>query len=106
MSYNWPGNIRELEHVIERCVILSTTKLIQNLNLPEVSKKRIATSASEFVIKTWQEQERDYILEILKITKGNMAGKGGAAELLQLPPTTLQSKMNKLGIKRKHFLVE
>lgn len=104
MSYNWPGNIRELEHVIERSVILAKTKLIQDLNLPINSRKRITTSSTEFVIKTWEEQERDYILEVLKVTKGNMAGKGGAAELLQLPPTTLQSKMNKLGIKRKHFL--
>lgn len=105
MSYNWPGNIRELEHVIERSVILAKSKLLQDLNLPLHSKKRISTSPTEFVIKTWEEQERDYILEVLKVTKGNIAGKGGAAELLQLRPTSLQSKMNKLGIKRKHFLV-
>ncbi len=104
MSYNWPGNIRELEHVIERSVILAKSQLIQDLNLPVNSKKRITTSPTEFVVKSWEQQERDYILEVLKVTKGNMAGKGGAAELLQLPPTTLQSKMKKLGIKRKHFV--
>lgn len=103
MSYNWPGNIRELEHVIERCVIMSNGKLIQDLNLPDTFKKRTTTSVSGFVVKAWDEQERDYILEVLKLTKGNVKGKGGAAELLQLPPTTLQSKMNKLGIERKHF---
>lgn len=59
---------------------------------------------AEFLIKTWEQQERDYILEILKITKGKVTGTGGAAELLQLPPTTLQSKMLKLGIKRTHYV--
>ncbi|HTL07449.1 MAG TPA: sigma 54-interacting transcriptional regulator, partial [Chitinophagaceae bacterium] len=103
MSYNWPGNIRELEHVIERSVILAKSKFIQQLNLPLQAKQKTSTSTAEFIIKSWEDQERDYILEVLKFTKGNMAGKGGAAELLQLPPTTLQSKMKKLGIKRKHF---
>jgi formate hydrogenlyase transcriptional activator len=78
--------------------------MIQDLDLPLTSKNKITLSANEFVIKSWEEQERDYILEVLKFTKGNVTGKGGAAVLLQLPPTTLQSKMNKLGIKRKHIL--
>ena len=103
MRYNWPGNIRELEHVIERCVILSQTKLIDELNLPDIAKNKTAVASREFVLKTWEEQERDYIMEVLKITNGNVKGKGGAAELLQLAPSTLQSKMLKLGIKRKHY---
>lgn len=102
MGYNWPGNVRELEHVIERSVILTNTKLIQNLNLPNIGKSKIINSSSELVIKTWEEQERDYILEILKLTNGKVKGKGSASELLQLAATTLQSKMKKLGIKRKH----
>lgn len=104
MSYNWPGNIRELEHVIERSVITSDTRLVQKLNLPDASKKKTATAAHEFVLKTWQEQERDYILQVLKLTNGNVKGKGGAAELLRLPPSTLQAKMKKLGIVRKHYV--
>jgi len=104
MGYNWPGNIRELEHVIERSTIIAKSKLLQDLDLPLSSKNKIQVTPNEFVIKTWQEQERDYILEVLKMTGGNLGGKGGAAELLQLPATTLQSKMNKLGIKRKHFV--
>ncbi|MEI6408226.1 MAG: sigma 54-interacting transcriptional regulator [Bacteroidota bacterium] len=104
MNYNWPGNIRELEHVMERSVIINHSKLIQHLDLPDTSKKRIIAEPAEFLIKTWEQQERDYILEILKITKGKVTGTGGAAELLQLPPTTLQSKMLKLGIKRKHYV--
>jgi formate hydrogenlyase transcriptional activator len=104
MSYSWPGNIRELEHIIERSVIITNNKLIQELSLPDISKMRTATAASDFVVKSWEEQERDYIMEILKLTNGNVKGKAGAAELLQLPPTTLQSKMKKLGILRKHFI--
>jgi len=106
MSYNWPGNIRELEHVIERCVILGNNKLIQEMNLPEVGKRKTTKSAYDFLIKTWEEQERDYILEILKITNGKVKGIGSASELLQLPATTLQSKMDKLGIKRQHFTMK
>ena len=104
ISYNWPGNIRELEHVIERTTILAKTKLIQELDLPIASKNKITASAEEFVVKPWLQNERDYILAVLKVTNGNVKGKGGAAELLELPPTTLQSKMNKLGIKRKHYI--
>jgi formate hydrogenlyase transcriptional activator len=104
MRYNWPGNIRELEHVIERSTILAKTKLVQELDLPLASKTKIAATPDELVIKPWQQQERDYILAVLKVTNGNVKGKGGAAELLELPPTTLQSKMNKLGIKRKHYI--
>jgi len=104
MGYNWPGNIRELEHVIERCVIINHSMLIQHLDLPDTGKKRMLTAPTEFLVKTWEQQERDYILEILKMTKGKVTGTGGAAELLQLPPTTLQSKMLKLGIKRTHYV--
>ncbi len=105
MSYPWMGNIRELEHTIERSVIMSDTKQISQLNLPVAANQQIAASAA-FVVKTWEEQERDYLLEILRITNGNVTGKGGAAELLELKPTTLQSKMVKLGIKRKHYVEE
>jgi formate hydrogenlyase transcriptional activator len=104
MSYKWYGNIRELEHCIERCVILCKTKMIQTLDLPQKLNKKTADNPQQFVVKSWAEQERSYILEVLKLTNGNVKGKGGAAELLELPPTTLQSKMNKMGIKRKHFL--
>jgi DNA-binding NtrC family response regulator len=55
MRYNWPGNIREREHVIERCVILSQTKLIDELNLPDIAKNKTAVASREFVLKTWEE---------------------------------------------------
>lgn len=103
MSYSWPGNIRELEHVIERSTILCKFRMIPQLDLPVTLKTEVSTSPKNMAIKTWQEQERDYILEVLKFTNGKVKGKGSASELLQLPATTLQSKMDKLGIKRTHI---
>lgn len=103
MLYNWPGNIRELEHFIERSVILCTNRVVQEMNLPQHHQNKTLRPSVDLSIKTWDEQQRDYILEILKITKGNVTGKGGAAEVLNLKPSTLQAKMLKLGIKRKHY---
>ncbi|SHL66569.1 regulatory protein, Fis family [Chitinophaga jiangningensis] len=53
-------------------------------------------------IKTIDENERDHIMEVLRKTKGKIAGAGGAAQLLGVPPTTLHSKMKKLGIAKMH----
>ncbi len=89
LHYKWPGNIRELEHTFERCIILSDKKLIRTLDLPQRALSDKFNLKNNFVIKSWKELERDYILDVLKITNGNVTGKGGAAELLQLRPTTL-----------------
>jgi formate hydrogenlyase transcriptional activator len=104
MVYKWLGNIRELEHTIERAVILSNSKLIQSLCLPLSDSQKLTIAPKQFEIKTWEEQERDYLLEILKLTNGKITGKRGAAQLLDLKPTTLQSKILKLGIKRQHYV--
>ncbi len=104
MIYKWYGNVRELEHTIERAVILNNSKLIQSLCILINNNKKLALFHKEFEIKTWEEQERNYLLEILKITNGKITGKNGAAQLLNLKPTTLQSKILKLGIKRQHYI--
>ncbi|WP_343673531.1 sigma 54-interacting transcriptional regulator [Chitinophaga sp.] len=98
MAYHWPGNVRELEHLIERCVLLTDGPVIKAVHLPVH-----ADYEDEFRIKTIHEVEREYIVSILKRCKGKIQGIGGAAELLNIPPTTLHSKMKKLGIKKKHF---
>ncbi len=100
-SYSWPGNIRELEHLIERHVLLAKGNIIEDITLPAFHRTDVTASAEENHTKSIHENEREYILSILKKSGGKIYGSGGAAELLNIPPTTLSSKMKKLGIKRK-----
>jgi len=98
-EYKWPGNIRELEHMIERSVLLAKTSVIEDVQLP-VFLKTGDHIIEETYTKTIEENEREHILRVLKKCNGKIWGKGGAAEVLNVPPTTLKSKMNKLGIKK------
>lgn len=100
MVYPWPGNIRELEHLIERNVLLAKGSVIENMDLAVPASIDQKVIAVEVGIKTIHENERDYILSVLKKVNGRIWGAGGAAELLGVPPTTLNSKMKKLNIKR------
>ncbi|TDO24303.1 sigma 54-interacting transcriptional regulator [Pedobacter duraquae] len=96
--YHWPGNIRELEHVIIRSILLSKKpELHENLLDFNVEKEEKAAFSST---KTIAENERDHILNVLNQCKGRISGPGGAAELLGIPATTLNSKMKKLGLRR------
>jgi formate hydrogenlyase transcriptional activator len=97
MRYPWPGNIRELQNLIERAVILSSGPVLR-VPLDDL-QKRIAPSlpkSSEF--KTIADTERDLILETLKKTKWVIAGPNGAAERLGMNRSTLRFRMDKLGI--------
>lgn len=101
LNYDWPGNIRELENLIERSVLLAKGLVIEDVTLP-VSKTKKATSHEEDGrMKTIFENERDHIIAVLKKCNGRIRGAFGAAEILDIPPTTLGSKMKKLGIKRE-----
>jgi formate hydrogenlyase transcriptional activator len=95
--YTWPGNIRELEHLIERAVILSSGPV---LKIPpfatETGGEEKAANSSSL-----EEMEREHILRVLRRSGGRISGPGGAAELLGMKRTTLNSRMQKLGISRK-----
>lgn len=96
MQYHWPGNIRELENLIERNVLLTRDDTINNMVLPN----QHAVIISQTDITTMRDGERAHILGALKKCNGKIWGEGGAASLLNLPPTTLNSKMKKLGIRK------
>ncbi|MCF0054764.1 sigma 54-interacting response regulator [Dyadobacter sp. CY356] len=100
LAYNWPGNIRELENVIERSVLLANSELIDQILLPAHQPMKPSEREEEVRLKTIFENERDYIIEILKKCNGRIRGVDGAAAILNIPPTTLGSKMKKLGIRR------
>ncbi len=100
VSTDWPGNIRELENFIERCVILTQG---DELNVPRAELKRIAGRTVVPVASTFQQAERHLIIDALKNASGKIGGAGGAAERLGLKRTTLQHKMHKLKITRADY---
>lgn len=95
--YPWPGNIRELEHVIERAVILTEG--------PELAIVDWLTTPSQMgkggTLPTLEEMERQHILDVLEQTNWRVSGNKGAAAILGLKPTTLEARMKKLGIERQ-----
>ncbi|HVJ05599.1 MAG TPA: sigma 54-interacting transcriptional regulator [Candidatus Saccharimonadales bacterium] len=95
----WPGNVRELANFIERAVILTPGT---DLNVPIHELKR-NSSRAETTASSFEEAERQAILEALKASSGRISGQGGAAERLGLKRTTLQNKMRKLHIARTAF---
>jgi formate hydrogenlyase transcriptional activator len=95
---DWPGNIRELENFLERCVILTQG---DELNVPRAELKKSA--ARIIVTPTFEQAERQAIIEALKGASGRISGNGGAAERLALKRTTLQNKMRKLNITRADY---
>lgn len=95
--YRWPGNVRELENLIERAVILSQGT---ELNVP-LGELKIAARESPAPITTLQAAEREHILRALKEANWVIAGPSGAAAMLGMKRSTLQSKMIKLGISRR-----
>ncbi len=103
MAYGWPGNVRELEHMIERSILLSNGSCITHVNLPGVPDNPETEEGVPLRHKTIEENERDHIIKVLKSCKGKIGGIGGAAEILDLPISTLNSRIKKLDIK-KHYL--
>jgi DNA-binding NtrC family response regulator len=97
-NYDWPGNIRELEHLIERNVLLAKTTEIEKFDLPSNTISG-PLEINTGKIKSMEEMEKDHIMNALQLCDGKVSGPGGAADLLKMQPQTLYSKMKKLGIK-------
>ncbi|HEX7014826.1 MAG TPA: sigma-54 dependent transcriptional regulator [Cyclobacteriaceae bacterium] len=101
-QHSWPGNVRELEHLVERSVLLSPENALRHIQLPAV--RHDVSDLTESVGVTLEQIERKHIVMILRRCKGKIAGSGGAAAILKIPPTTLHSKMKKLRISKVDYL--
>jgi transcriptional regulator with GAF, ATPase, and Fis domain len=111
-AYEWPGNLRELAHVLERAALLSPSSElgpqafavpshVPAAGVPAVSLPPQETEA----VPTLEQVQREHILRVLSLTRSRIYGPGGAAELLGLKPSTLQSRMKKLGIERQEQFI-
>jgi transcriptional regulator with GAF, ATPase, and Fis domain len=101
-AHDWPGNIRELQNFIERAVLFSPGPV---LRLP-LGLKQTVRQNSESTARTLADADREHILETLNQTNWLIGGRGGAANRLGLPRTTLIYKMRKLGIETRRSLRE
>ncbi len=110
-AYHWPGNIRELEHLLERAAIKASTpivSLVEPLDTdPQPGSATTGSATAEpFAVgppaaaKSYEQAERENIVAALKLANYRIRGKGGAAQILDVKPTTLESKMARMGIKR------
>ncbi len=98
VNWDWPGNVRELENFLERSVILTDTSV---LRAPLAELQQLLDSS--VTDGTLEAADREHIIRILRETHGTISGPGGAATKLGLKRTTLQSKMQKLGISREDY---
>jgi transcriptional regulator with GAF, ATPase, and Fis domain len=110
-AYDWPGNVRELQNVIERGVITARQNRLnldhalpdrlnpENIKTPTPSDNR---EKSVKTVRQLQQLERGNLLLALEKSQWRVAGKKGAAQLVGMPPSTFQSRMKALGIKRPH----
>lgn len=93
-AYDWPGNVRELQNILEHEAILSKSDILN------VSHRSLRPARKSIKLGSMESAERAHILATLEHCRWRIGGKAGAATLLELPESTLRSRMNKLGIQR------
>jgi PAS domain S-box-containing protein len=104
-SYDWPGNVRELQNVVERSVIISPDDVFcvdEAWLSTDTAKKRLGHCVPEYANGNW-DLERQTIEAALEESRGRVYGANGAAAKLQIPPSTLDSKIKKLQIRKSRF---
>ncbi len=110
-GYHWPGNIRELEHLLERAAIKATTPAVSLVEPLDTSPQPASAAGGAATAepceagppgaaKSYEQAERDNIIAALKQANYRIRGRGGAAGILDMKPTTLESKIARMGIKR------
>ena len=97
LKYDWPGNVRELEHVIERAVIITAGT---SLTMTDQLIPSLPGDSNDEPLKDLAAAEREHILKVLQETGWRIEGPSGAAMILKLHPSTLRSRIKKLGIRR------
>lgn len=99
MAHSWHGNVRELENLIERSILMTSGRVIDQVFL-SVEDQILDSIMVGNRVKTIDEVVREHILQVLKLCDGKVSGPGGAAQMLQIPPTTLHSTIKRLGIQK------
>ncbi|MVT09427.1 sigma-54-dependent transcriptional regulator [Chitinophaga tropicalis] len=101
-GYSWPGNIRELQNIIERHVVLAGGALIDEILLPRTELEIAPLPVAQKPWKTLEDLEKDHIVEVLAWCNYRISGPDGAAAILGVSPAVLTAKIKKMGIVKQH----
>ena len=104
-SYDWPGNIRELQNVIERSIILTTADVfsVDELWLSQRTSTQPSRAETSPALNVEPRSERENIEAALAETRGRVSGPSGAAAKLRVPPSTLETRIKALNIDKRRF---